>query len=179
MSVPTPPAATPPVAAPPAGPPTEPAQTPPPATDPQTQGDPADLGEAGKKALTAEREARKAAEKSAADLAAQLKAVEDAKLSDLERAQATAKEAQDQLATITRQNLRNSVALTKGVPADLVDFLTGDTEQEIAAKADVLMARLQAPGSPRADLSQAATRNPAAAGTPEADFAQFLNSQLG
>ena len=177
MSVPTPPAV--PAATPPADPPSDPAQATPPATDPQAQGDPADLGDAGKRALAAERDARKAAEKSAAELAAQLKAVEDAKLSDLERAQAAAKEAQDQLATITRQNLRNSVALTKGVPADLVDFLTGDTEQEIAAKADLLLARLQAPTTPRPDLSQSSTRDPAAAGTPEADFAQFLNSQLG
>lgn len=122
----------------------------------EKQGEPADLGDAGKKALAAEREARKAAEKSAAEYAARLKELEQANLSELEKAQRSAKEAQDQLTAITRQNLRNSVALTKGVPADLVEFLAGDTEDEIAAKADTLLARLNAPTSPLPDPTQGA-----------------------
>lgn len=129
--------------------PVEPAAT-------EKQGEPADLGDAGKKALAAEREARKAAEKSAAEYAARLKELEQANLSELEKAQRSAKEAQDQLTAITRQNLRNSVALTKGVPADLVEFLSGDTEDEIAAKADTLLARLNAPTSPLPDPTQGA-----------------------
>lgn len=120
------------------------------------QGDPAELGDAGKKALAAEREARKAAEKSAAEFAARLKEIEQANLSELEKAQRAAKEAQDQLSEISRQNLRNSVALSKGVPADLVEFLTGDTEDEIAARADTLLARLNAPTTPRPDPTQGA-----------------------
>src|SRR5690625_7506990 len=75
-----------------------------------TQGEPADLGEAGKKALAAERDARKAAEKASADLKAKLDQIEKANLSELEKAQLAAKEVQDQLAEITRQNLHNSVA---------------------------------------------------------------------
>lgn len=126
--------------------------------DPEKQqGDPADgLGDAGKKALAAEREARKAAEKSAAEFAERLKKLETANLSELERAQREAAEARATLEQITKQNLRNSVALAKGVPADLVDFLNGDTEDEIAAKADVLLARLSTPTSPRPDPSQGA-----------------------
>lgn len=121
-----------------------------------TQGEPADLGDAGKKALTAERDARKAAEKAAADLQAKLDQIEKANLSELEKAQLAAKEAQDQLAEITRQNLRNSVALAKGVPADLAEFLTGDTEDELNAKADTLLTRLNAPTTPLPDPSQGA-----------------------
>jgi len=145
-----------------------------------TQGDPADkpLGPNGEKALKSEREARAAAEKQAAELKAQLDQIEAANLSELERAQRAAQEAQSQLAEITRQNLRNSVALAKGVPADLVEFLTGESEQEISAKAEVLMARLSAPTSPKPDPSQGAGSG-AAKGSAADQFAEFFNSQLG
>lgn len=125
--------------------------------EPSTQGDPAEdkpLGPGGEKALAAEREARKGLEKAHAELTAKLKQIEDSQLGDLERAQKEASEAKGELARITKENVRNKVALAKSVPADLLDFLTGDTEDEIAAKADVLMARLNAPTTPRPDPSQ-------------------------
>lgn len=145
-----------------------------------TQGDPVDkpLGPNGEKALKSEREARAAAEKSASELKARLDAIEAANLSDLEKAQKAAADAQAQLADITRQNLRNSVALAKGVPADLVEFLTGESEQEISAKADVLMSRLNAPTTPKPDPSQGAGSG-AAKGSAADQFAEFFNSQLG
>lgn len=65
-----------------------------------TPDDVAELGEGGKKALSAEREARKAAEKTAAELKARLDEIEQANLSDLEKAQQAAKAAQDRLAEI-------------------------------------------------------------------------------
>lgn len=126
-------------------------------TEPTTpQGDPADkpLGPNGEKALSDERAARKAAEKSAADLQAKLDAISRANLSDLEKAQQDAQAYRDQLAEVTRQNTVNKVALAKGVPADLVEFLTGETEDEISTKADVLLARLNTPTTPRPDPSQ-------------------------
>ena len=124
----------------------------------EVQGEPADkpLGPNGEKALTAERAARKSAETAAADLQAKLDKIEQANLTELEKAQRAATEARAQLEQITRQNTRNAVALTKGVPADLVEFLTGDTEEQIAAKADVLMARLNAPKTPLPDATQGA-----------------------
>jgi hypothetical protein len=145
-----------------------------------TQGDPADkpLGPNGEKALKSEREARAAAEKSAAELKARLDSIEAANLSDLEKAQKAAADAQAQLADITRQNLRNSVALAKGVPADLVEFLTGESEQEISVKADVLMSRLNAPTTPKPDPSQGAGSG-AAKGSASDQFAEFFTSQLG
>lgn len=124
------------------------------------QGEPAELGDAGKKALAAEREARKAAEKSAAELQARLDEIEAAKLSELERAQKAAQEAQAQLEALSRQNTRNAVALAKGVPADLVEFLTGDNEEELSAKADVLLSRLNAPTTPRPDPTQGSKGDP-------------------
>ena len=149
------------------------------AVEPTTQGDPAEaeLGDAGKKALSAEREARKAAEKSAAELKAKLDEIEQANLSELEKAKLAAQEAQDRLAEITRQNLRNSVALAKGVPADLAEFLTGDTEEEISARADALLSRLNAPTTPRPDLSQGPKGDGGPATTGDA-FAAFIESKL-
>ena len=113
-----------------------------------------ELGDAGKKAIAAERDARKAAEKANAELTARLKEFEDSKLSELELAKRTAEESATELARLRTENVRTSVALSKGVPADLVEFLTGDTEEEVAAKADLLLARLGTPGIPKPDPSQ-------------------------
>lgn len=118
------------------------------------------LGDSGKKALDAERAARKAAEKSAAALKARLDEIEQANLTELERAQKAAADAQAELAEATRQNIINRVALAKGVPADLTEFLAGETEDEVAAKADLLMSRLTAPTTPRPDPSQASAALP-------------------
>ena len=119
---------------------------------PETQ----ELGDAGKKAIAAERDARKAAEKANAELSAKLKAFEDSKLTELELAKKQADESAAELARLRSENVRNKVALDKGVPADLVEFLTGDTEGDIAAKADLLLARLNTPGTPKPDPSQGA-----------------------
>jgi len=141
------------------------------------QGDPAVLGDGGKKALEAERTARKAAEKSVAEVTARLKQLETANLSDLERAQREATEAKDALVALTKQALRDRVALTKGVPADLAEFLSGDTEDEMAAKADVLLARLKAPTGPIPDPSQGSHGAPLALNSDGLE--QALRTKLG
>jgi uncharacterized protein (DUF885 family) len=119
---------------------------------PETQ----ELGDGGKKALQAERDARKQAEKTAAELTARLKEFEDSKLSELDRAKKEAAETSAELARLRSENTRSKVAIEKGVPADLIEFLTGDTEGDIAAKADLLLARLNTPGTPKPDPSQGA-----------------------
>lgn len=121
-----------------------------------------ELGDGGKKAIQAERDARKVAERTVADLAAKLKSFEDANLSELERTKKAAEESATELAALRTENVRNKVALDKGVPADLVEFLTGDTEGDIAAKADLLLARLNTPGTPKPDPSQGAKGDAAA-----------------
>lgn len=145
----------------------------------QPQGDPAPkpLGPNGEKALAEERAQRKAAEKQATEFKKRLDALEQANLTEVEKAQRTAQDAQTQLAELTRQNLRNKVALEKGVPADLVDFLTGDNEEEITAKADLLLKRIGAPTNPKPDLSQGA-RGESVSGAPADQFAAFLKRQL-
>lgn len=156
------------------GAPAEGAQT----TEGQTQGEPADkqLGPNGEKALAAEREARKTAEKSAADLQAQLDKIAQANLSDLEKAQKQAQETQAKLDALTRQNTVSTIALAKGVPADLVEFLTGSTEDEISAKADLLLSRLGTPKSPKPDASQGAKGGTPSAAQDQRAFARGLFS---
>lgn len=155
--------------------PTSTEPTEPTATEPQ--GEPADLGDAGKKALKAERDARAAAEKAASDLQKRLDEIEQANLTELEKAQRAAKDAQDQLAAITQQNTRNAVALSKGVPARLVGFLSGSTQSEIEANADLLLAELNAPTTPRPDPTQGAKGEPAALNSNGLE--QALKSKLG
>ena len=136
-----------------------------------------ELGDGGKKAIQAEREARKTAERTAAEALAKLKSFEDANLSELERSKKAAEESAAELAALRTENIRNRVALAKGVPADLIEFLTGDTEEEVAAKADILLARLNTPGTPKPDPSQGAKGTPIAGSTGD-QFAKFFETQL-
>ena len=144
------------------------------------QGDPAestaDLGDPGKKAIEAERRERKAAERKAATLQAQLDELNAANLTELERAQRAANEATARLAEYEKTTIRQRVALNKGVPADLVDRLRGDTEDEITADADALMALVGAPKSPRPDPSQGPRAT--ASGTTADQFAAALQGHL-
>lgn len=143
------------------------------------QGDPAEtgeLGDSGKKALDAERRRAATAEREAKALKARLDQLEAANLSELEKAQKAAAEATARLAEFEKTTIRQRVALTKGVPADLVDRLRGDTEDEIAADADALMALVTAPKSPRPDPSQGPRTT--AAGSTADQFAAAINGFL-
>lgn len=122
------------------------------------EADEQELGAGGKRALTAEREARRAAERELSEARAALKEIEDAKLSELERAQRDAQEAREQLAALRVENTRYQVVQAKGVPAELAEFITGDTEEEMAAKADLLLARIpSSPTTPKPDRTQGAS----------------------
>lgn len=97
--------------------------------------------------LMKERAARK-------ELEERLQKIDDEKLSELERAQKAASEAETALAEITRQNLINSRALAKGLPADLAGFITGTDEATVDAQIDTLMSKIAAPRTPAPDPSQ-------------------------
>lgn len=86
-------------------------------TPPDTPGDdtPADLGDAGRKALDAERKARRDAERRAHDAEERLKAIEAAEL-------------------------RRRVAAAKGLSETQAKRLHGETEEELTADADELLA---------------------------------------
>lgn len=83
--------------------------------------------------------------KANADAATKLKEIEDRDLSELERAQRAAKEYGDELAALKARSLRNEVALAKGIPAELAGRLQGETEEELAADADKLLALVGTP----------------------------------
>jgi hypothetical protein len=180
------------------------AQTAPAGTDPVTAADAAPqapegvpkdaweaLGDPGKAALTAEREARAAADKKAAELQAQLDEVERAKMSDLERAQADAKAAQEAASKATAEALRYRIAAAHGIdttpgpngePSDAETFLTAADEAGMTSQAQRLAARTSAQGAPtfpRPDLTQGSGRDTANGSGPDADFAKFLTDQLG
>ena len=119
----------------------------------QTQGDPDDapLGEGGKKALDAERAARKEAERSAAELQARLDEIEKANESALERAQREANEAKEAATKATAEALRLRVAAKHGISDEDADlFLTGADEDTLTRQAERLAARNAADGAPRA-----------------------------
>ena len=137
-----------------------------------------DLGEGGKKAIAAEREARKQAEKLNATLTARLKEIEDANLTELEKAQREAEESRTALAKLQRENDRNRVAIEKGVPSDLIEFITGDTAEDMAAKADILVSRLNAsPSTPKPDRTQGASGGERKRTTAD-QFADFFSSNI-
>lgn len=114
----------------------------------KTQGDPANenaLGDAGKKALDAERQARKAAEKQTADLQARLDALEAEKLTDLQKAQklaADAEAARAELETKLKAKdldvLKHKIGAELKLPAEIIDRLQGDDEESIRADAEAL-----------------------------------------
>jgi transposase len=88
-----------------------------------------------KAARDADRRA-KAAEKKAQEYEDRDKTAEEQAKSQAERAEARAADAEKRL-------IRMQVALEKKVPADLMEFLSGDDRAEIEKKADALMAHLK------------------------------------
>lgn len=133
-----------------------------------------ELGDGGKKAIDAERRARAAAEREAKALKAKLDEIEQASLSELDKAKKAAADALAQLEAERSANLRQRIALEKGLPANLVDRLRGDTEDDIAADADALLALVNAPRTPSPDPTQGPQG--AAPTTPEQEFVAFANS---
>jgi len=110
------------------------------------------LGEAGKRALTAERDARAAAERALADLR---KEIADGKKSAEQRAADDLAAAQRDAAAAELKALRYEVAATKGLDLKLAPRLTGATRTEIEADADALKALIPAGStSPLPDPSQ-------------------------
>lgn len=131
----------------------------------QPQGDPEpqQLGDGGKKALDAERKAKRDAEKRAAELEARLQQFEDANKTEAQRLtdQMTAAVTRAETAEKTATRLR--VALAKGLPLDLADRLRGDSEDDLTADADALLALVNPPQpdedtsrvpGPRPDMTQ-------------------------
>jgi hypothetical protein len=134
-----------------------PTPTPPAAPDPQ--GDPAALGDAGKRALDAERQARKQAEdriKELEPLATRAREIEESQKTEQQKLADKLAAAEAAGTTSTSELLRLDVALDKAPPGmepakirKLAKRLTGTTREELEADAAELFAEFGgAPAKP-------------------------------
>jgi len=123
----TPPAAV----VPPVVPVVTPAVVPPVAVEP----DESKLGDAGKAALKVERDARTKAESDLTEARAALQKIEDAKLSDIQKAQKDADDAKARVTALESQNARLSALATHPVPEEYRDLVTGTDEASYLASA--------------------------------------------
>jgi hypothetical protein len=94
------------------------------------------LGDAGRRALEREREARREAEKK---LKAREEEIEREKLSAQERLERERDDARAEAEKAKVEALRARVAAKVGLPADLVDRLKGSTEKEVTEDAETLV----------------------------------------
>lgn len=120
------------------------------------------LGDAGKRALDAERKARKAAEKRAAEAEALVKAGEDAEKTEAERIQGQIADLTKQAEAATARADRFEVAAAKGLSIAQARRLVGSTREELEADADEMRSELgldrePARRAPREDLKSGAS----------------------
>jgi hypothetical protein len=94
------------------------------------------LGDAGRRALEREREARREAEKK---LKTREEEIEREKLSTQERLERERDDARAEAEKAKVEALRARVAAKVGLPADLVDRLKGSTEKEVTEDAETLV----------------------------------------
>ena len=99
------------------------------------------------------------ANKEAETFRLKLKAVDDEKLSEIEKAQRDAKDAAQELANLRRDSLRQKVALDAGLPAKWVARLHGDSEEDLAEDARSILADLNKTRKPAPDPSQGPRSN--------------------
>lgn len=140
-----------------------------------TEGSPEALGEGGKKALDAEREARKEADKAARAakaelkaLAAEVEALKDRDRTDIERAEAAKKRDQEEKDALARERdeavtalLRYEVAAEKGLTGEAVNLLSGGSREELEARADSILALLDAAKPKNGPVVPAEGKSPA------------------
>ena len=140
------------------------------ADDPQDPDAPtpdADLGDKGKKALEDERKARREAEKQLKAVNDRLKELEDKDKSESERLASRVAELEKELSTERGRATRLEVALDKGLSKTQARRLVGETEEDLVADADDLLASFKTddpkapPGQrPKEDLKTGATPAP-------------------
>lgn len=106
------------------------------------------LGDGGKKALDAERKARRDAEKKASDLEARLKELEDKDKSEGERLAARLAQAEKDKADAESRALRLEVAAAKGLTPTQARRLVGTTIEELEADADELLSSFKPSDGP-------------------------------
>jgi hypothetical protein len=89
--------------------------------------------------------------------AAEAEKARQATLTETQRLAETLAERENEVKSLTLANLRRDAALAANLPADFVEFLTGETDEELAAQAKRLAKHLTPPAEKRpADLRQGA-----------------------
>ena len=143
----------------------------------QTQGDPADapLGEGGKTALKAEREARRAAERERDDFKRKVEEAERANETAIEKAQREATEAREAAASAPVLAFREAAVKFGGISREDAElFLTGSDVETLEKQAARLMDRTPTtPAGPRPDLSQGGRGGKATGSTADQFAAAF------
>ena len=140
-----------------------------------------DLGDGGKKALDAERRARRQAEKAASDAAARIKEFEDRDKTESQKLTEQLAALKAEAATARAEALRLRVAAELGLPGDLHEFLTGDDEEQVRAKAQKLMAATAAatdPRRPAPDPTQGAKQGTGDGQLTRADLARMTPQEI-
>ena len=125
------------------------------------------LGDPGKRALDAERKARKAAEKAAADAAAKVKEYEDAQKSEAERLAAKVTELETRAAKAEAAALRAQIVNELEIPADIAADIAGSTPEEYRAAAERIKARLAPAKSPAPSPTRPVESLQPGSGTPQ------------
>lgn len=148
-------------------------------TDQKPLGDPADKPPARHVPVeehAEERKRRQAAESAAAALQKQLDEINAANLSDLERAQKAAADAQAAADKAQAEALRYRIAAKNSISDEDAElFLTGTDEETLARQAARLVERT--PTSPRPDPSQGSKGDPASGSTADL-FAQAVEGSF-
>lgn len=146
-----------------------------PSADTPKPTDPPELGDAGKKAIDAMKAERDEAKRLAAQAQAELAKINQANETALEKAQREAQEAAEGAKTATVAAFREAAVKFGGISTEDAElFLTGTDVETLAKQAARLADRTS--NTPKPDLSQGGKPTPT--GTPEADFASFLQGQL-
>lgn len=138
-----------------------------------------ELGEAGKRALDAERKARRAAESRLKDIETKLKEAEDAEKSELDRLKGQVDDLKKRAEDAESKADRFEVAAAKGLTLAQARRLVGSTKEELEEDADALRTDLglkdesdddeskgekkdetKGPGRPREQLKPGASNEP-------------------
>jgi hypothetical protein len=110
--------------------------------DEKETGATSELGEAGKRALEAERKARRTAENEAKELRAKVKEAEDAEKTELERLQGQVADLTTKAEAATARADRYEIAAEKGLTPAQARRLVGATREELEADADAMAEEL-------------------------------------
>lgn len=118
-----------------------------------------ELGDAGKKALDAERREKRAAEKRAAELEAKLKEFEDRDKTESTRAIERAEAAEKAAAAAEARALRLEVASERGLTPAQAKRLVGETREELEADASELLETFKPQASDEGDSKESVTES--------------------